>query len=58
MVNVTHVVYKDGDQRYKASYVTKEPSVAMRRFFAERGDAIWQAPVRVYTERRKTWRLK
>lgn len=58
MVDVTHVVYKDADQRYKASYITKEPSVAMRRFFAERGDAIWLVPVRVYTERRKTWRLK
>ena len=39
-----------GYLRHKA-YNTYDPAIAMRRFFAERGDKIWQMPVKIHTRR-------
>lgn len=54
MKAVTTVVYKDlrdeKDWRYEERYNTADPAIAVRRFFAERGNKTWLVPTRVFTE--------
>ena len=42
---------KERDYLIHKAYNTCDPAVAMRRFFAERGDKIWQMPVKIRTRR-------
>ena len=51
MYMLTTILVDDAGIHKKWSYKTGDPAIAMRRFYAERGDRTWIVPKKIYTRK-------